>query len=34
MYEGEIVGEYPPTVDEETLGIAMTGGKAPGEEAA
>ena len=34
LYEGEIVGEYPPTVSEETLGIAMTGGRAPGEEAA
>ena len=26
MYEGEIVGEFPPTVTEEELGIAMTGG--------
>jgi general nucleoside transport system ATP-binding protein len=26
MYEGEIVGEFPPTVTEEQLGIAMTGG--------
>ena len=26
MYEGEIVGEYPPTTSEEELGIAMTGG--------
>ena len=34
VYEGEIVGEYPPTVSEETLGIAMTGGKVPGEAAA
>ena len=34
MYEGEIVGEYPPTVSEETLGIAMTGGHVPGEAAA
>ncbi len=34
MYEGEIVGEYPPTVSEETLGIAMTGGGRSGEEAA
>ena len=33
MYEGEIVGEYPPTVTEETLGIAMTGGRV-GEAAA
>jgi simple sugar transport system ATP-binding protein len=34
MYEGEIVGEYPPTVSEETLGVAMTGGKVAGEAAA
>jgi simple sugar transport system ATP-binding protein len=34
VYEGEIVGEYPPTVTEETLGIAMTGGTVPGEAAA
>jgi general nucleoside transport system ATP-binding protein len=27
MYEGRIVGEYPPTVSEEELGIAMTGGR-------
>jgi general nucleoside transport system ATP-binding protein len=27
MYEGRIVGEYPPTVSEEDLGIAMTGGE-------
>jgi ABC-type uncharacterized transport system ATPase subunit len=26
MYEGEIVGEFPPTVSEEELGLAMTGG--------
>jgi hypothetical protein len=26
MYEGEIVGEFPPTATEEELGIAMTGG--------
>jgi simple sugar transport system ATP-binding protein len=26
LYEGEIVGEYPPTVTEEELGLAMTGG--------
>jgi ABC-type uncharacterized transport system ATPase subunit len=26
MYEGRIVGEYPPTVSAEELGIAMTGG--------
>ena len=28
MYEGEIVGEFPPTASEEELGIAMTGGGA------
>jgi len=26
IFEGEIVGEYPPTVTEEELGVAMTGG--------
>ena len=26
-YEGQIVGEYPPTVSKERLGIAMTGGR-------
>jgi simple sugar transport system ATP-binding protein len=26
IYEGQIVGEYPPTASEEELGIAMTGG--------
>jgi hypothetical protein len=26
MYEGAIVGEFPPDVSEEELGIAMTGG--------
>ena len=26
MYEGEIVGEFPPGVSEEELGVAMTGG--------
>jgi general nucleoside transport system ATP-binding protein len=26
LYEGEIVGEFPPTVTEEELGLAMTGG--------
>ena len=26
LYEGRIVGEFPPTVSEEQLGIAMTGG--------
>ncbi len=28
MYEGEIVGEFPPTATEEELGFAMTGGEA------
>jgi general nucleoside transport system ATP-binding protein len=27
MYEGRIGGEYPPSVSEEELGIAMTGGR-------
>jgi ABC-type uncharacterized transport system ATPase subunit len=27
IYEGEIVAEYPPTVSEEEIGIAMTGGR-------
>ncbi|MDQ3993606.1 MAG: ABC transporter ATP-binding protein [Actinomycetota bacterium] len=27
IYEGRIVAEYPPTVSEEELGIAMTGGR-------
>ena len=27
LFEGEIVGEFPPTVTEEELGIAMTGGR-------
>ena len=27
IYEGRIVGEYPPTVSEEELGFAMTGGR-------
>ncbi len=26
MFEGEIVGEFPPTATEEELGVAMTGG--------
>jgi len=26
MFEGEIVGEFPPTATEEELGLAMTGG--------
>ena len=33
IYEGKIVGEFPPDVSEETLGIAMTGGR-PTEAAA
>ena len=27
IYEGEIVGEFPPSVTEEELGVAMTGGR-------
>jgi general nucleoside transport system ATP-binding protein len=27
VYEGEIVGEFPPDVSEEELGVAMTGGR-------
>jgi general nucleoside transport system ATP-binding protein len=27
MFEGRIVGEFPPTVTEEELGVAMTGGR-------
>jgi simple sugar transport system ATP-binding protein len=34
MYEGQIVGEYPPTVSAETLGLAMIGGGRDKEEAA
>ena len=26
IYEGRIVGEFPPTATEEELGVAMTGG--------
>ena len=26
IYEGEIVGEFPPDASEEELGVAMTGG--------
>jgi simple sugar transport system ATP-binding protein len=26
LFEGRFVGEYPPDVSEEELGIAMTGG--------
>ena len=33
IYEGRIVGEFPPTATEEELGFAMTGG-GHGEEAA
>jgi ABC-type uncharacterized transport system ATPase subunit len=33
IYEGRIVGEFPPTATEEELGFAMTGGTR-GEEAA
>ena len=34
IYEGRIVGEFPPTSTEEELGFAMTGGGRPDEEAA
>ncbi|MEA2365906.1 MAG: ral nucleoside transport system ATP-binding protein [Thermoleophilaceae bacterium] len=34
IYEGQIVGEFPPDVSEEELGIAMTGGGRGGREAA
>ena len=34
MYEGRIVGEFPPTASEEALGIAMTGGGREREEVA
>jgi len=34
MYEGEIVGEFPPTATEEQLGVAMTGGGRSEEQAA
>jgi len=30
IYEGRIVGEFPPDATEEELGIAMTGGQQPG----
>jgi general nucleoside transport system ATP-binding protein len=33
MYEGEIVGEFPPTVTEEELGLAMIGGGREGKAA-
>jgi ABC-type uncharacterized transport system ATPase subunit len=31
IYEGRIAGEFPPDVTEETLGIAMTGGRVSAE---
>ncbi len=34
MYEGRIVGEFPPDVPEEELGVAMTGGRPAPAEAA
>ena len=34
IYEGEIVGEFPPTATEEELGFAMTGGGRKAEAAA
>jgi general nucleoside transport system ATP-binding protein len=34
IYEGEIVGEYPPTVSQEELGFAMTGGRREAEAVA
>jgi len=34
IYEGRIVGEFPPGVSEEELGIAMTGGGRGDQEAA
>jgi ABC-type uncharacterized transport system ATPase subunit len=34
MYEGRIVGEFPPTASEEELGVAMAGGRRQAEEAA
>jgi simple sugar transport system ATP-binding protein len=33
LYEGELVGEFPPTVTQQELGLAMTGG-GQGEQAA
>jgi simple sugar transport system ATP-binding protein len=33
IYEGKIVGEFPPTATEEELGFAMTGGRREGEAA-
>jgi simple sugar transport system ATP-binding protein len=34
IYEGRIVGEFPPSATEEELGFAMTGGRKGGAEAA
>jgi simple sugar transport system ATP-binding protein len=34
IYEGRIVGEFPPDVSEEELGVAMTGGGSRGQAAA
>jgi simple sugar transport system ATP-binding protein len=34
IYEGRIVGEFPPTATEEELGVAMTGGGRDREAAA
>jgi ABC-type uncharacterized transport system ATPase subunit len=34
IYEGRIVGEFPPAVSEEELGVAMTGGRGGGRTAA
>jgi general nucleoside transport system ATP-binding protein len=34
IYEGEMVGEFPPDVSEEELGVAMTGGGRGGRGAA
>ena len=34
IYEGEIVGEFPPDTTEEELGVAMTGGGRESEAAA
>jgi simple sugar transport system ATP-binding protein len=33
IYEGRIVGEFPPDVSEEELGFAMTGGGGAGRAA-
>jgi general nucleoside transport system ATP-binding protein len=34
IYEGQIVGEFPPDASEEELGVAMTGGRGGGRAAA